>query len=305
MSYDHILDELEITTDPFALCELKGECDLGLGRDASATLHYILSGEGEIMLHGRAALRVERGTLVLIPALQNHSLRSYGTVRDPLPDCKPAALNLARLLAEDQNGQNGQMTALCAHVTVGLRGVADMIDLVREPLVERVVAENPLHHTLAALLREVSTPGLGSRAMIRALLMQCMIDMLRRRLSTPGTALHWMAALADPTIWHALRQMLDAPGDPHSVESLAASTGMSRSAFAKRFADAYGSGPMELLRDLRMRHAGHLLSTTDLPVKRVAELVGFASRSAFTRMFEVKTGQSPRAFRAACRETIR
>jgi transcriptional regulator GlxA family with amidase domain len=55
---------------------------------------------------------------------------------------------------------------------------------------------------------------------------------------------------------------------------------------------------MELLRDLRMKRAGYLLEKTDLPVKRVAELVGFASRSAFTRAFEANTGQSPRDFRA-------
>ena len=106
-----------------------------------------------------------------------------------------------------------------------------------------------------------------------------------------------MAALADPSLWNALRLMLDALGDPHSVESLADSVGMSRAAFAKRFADACGSGPIELLRDLRMHRAAHLLSTTDLPVKRIADLVGFASRSSFTRTFEAKTDQSPRSFR--------
>ncbi|MBW4707388.1 AraC family transcriptional regulator [Roseobacter sp. YSTF-M11] len=302
MGYEHIFDELEISTDPFALCELRGACDLGLGRDASATLHYILAGEGEIRLHGRPPLQVTNGTLVLVPAMQSHALHSFGTRGEPLPECKPAALNLSRLLAMSDTAVDGQMIALCAHVTVGLRGIADIVDLVRMPLIEHVARARHMRSAMQTLLEEVANPGLGSRAMIRVLLMQCMIEMLRKRLGAEDGSLHWMAALSDPSVWNALRQMLDAPDDAHSVDSLAQSVRMSRSAFAKRFSDAYGSGPMKLLRDLRMRRAGVLLTRSDLPVKRIAELVGFSSRSAFTRTFENTTGQSPRAFRAAQKE---
>ena len=154
-----------------------------------------------------------------------------------------------------------------------------------------------LEAPLRRLVEEITEPGFGSRAMIRALLLQCMIDLLRRRLGAGDPALGWMGALKDRSLWLALRRMLDAPGDPHSVDSLAAEAGMSRSTFAKRFADAYGRGPMELLRDLRMRHAATLLAETDLPVKRIAEMAGFRSRSAFTRTFEALIGASPRAFR--------
>ena len=132
--------------------------------------------------------------------------------------------------------------------------------------------------------------------MIRALLLECMIQLLRKRLLARDPALNWMAALIDQGLWNALRLMLDKPGDPHNVDSLAAAAGMSRSSFAERFSDAYGSGPMKLLRDLRMRLAGSLLEQSELPVKRIAELVGFQSRSAFTRTFDSVTGKSPREF---------
>ena len=166
-------------------------------------------------------------------------------------------------------------------------------------MIENVSSPSQMRPALQALLGEISNPQPGSRAMIRALLMQSMIQMLRKRLANDENGLRWMAALADHTIWNALKAMLDNPGDNHTVETLAESVSMSRAAFAKRFAEAYGSGPMELLRDLRMRRAGHLLEKTDLPVKRVADLVGFSSRSAFTRAFEAKTGQSPSDFRTS------
>jgi len=54
---------------------------------------------------------------------------------------------------------------------------------------------------------------------------------------------------------------------------------------------------IELLRDLRMRVAADLLANSGLPVKRIAEQVGFASRSAFARAFALHAGVSPRGFR--------
>ncbi len=298
MSYEHIFNELEISTDPFALCELRGACKLGLGREPTATLHYVLSGTGEITLRGRNPVKISRGSLVLIPAMQSHSLRSFGDNSDPFPACRPAELDLARLLHSAEHASKGQLTALCSHITIGLRGAKDIVDLVREPMVECVSPGSRIEQPLTRLLEEVSSPGLGSRAMIRAILLECMIDMLRLRLAAQDQALAWMAALKDPSVWAALRLMLDEPGQAHTVASLAEAVGMSRPAFAKRFSDAYGNGPMELLRDLRMRMAGALLKETDLPVKRVAQMAGFSSRSAFSRMFEAKTGQSPRSFRA-------
>lgn len=299
MPYEHIFNELEIHTDPFALCELHGKCDLGLSRNHSATLHYILSGKGKLLLKGRTPIHLTQGTLVLIPALQTHTLHSHGGKGDPFPTCKPAELNLARHLSRAKDSKDDeQLVALCAHVTIGLRGVKDIIDLIREPIVELVKEGSQIETPLCRLVGEISNPKLGSRAMIRAILLECMIDLLRERIEAKDQALTWMAALKDKSVWSALRLMLDAPGDNHTVESLANTVGMSRSSFAKRFSDAYGNGPMELLRDLRMRLAGSLLSDTDLPVKKIAAMVGFQSRSSFTRMFEKKSGMSPRTFRA-------
>jgi len=300
MNYEHIFDELEISTDPFALCQLKGACHMGLPGDSSATLHYILSGDGQVSLPGRPPLAVSSGSMVLIPAMKSHSLHSFGTLSDPVPVCQPAAVNLSHHLAgeDDQHAITGQLIALCSHLTVGLRGASDIISLIRQPLVEHVTESSPIKPLMSALLQEISNPGIGSRAMMRTILTQCMIELLRKRLVARDETLAWMAALRDSSIWNALRAMLDTPGDNHTVESLADSVGMSRSAFAKRFLETYGSGPMELLRDLRMRLAGSLLRETEFPVKRIAEIVGFSSRSAFSRTFEAKTGQGPKAFRA-------
>ena len=299
MSFEHIFDEMDIQSEPFALCELQGQCSLGLGSQSGATLHYILSGQGEIVFSSRPPIKIQRGTLVLVPTIEAHTLRSYGSKGKPIPKCHPAELDLANhLVGETTTDSPESLLAICSHISVSLKGASGLIDLIREPLVEKVNKDEALQSSVEKLLQELSSPSLGSKAMVRALLLECMIHLLRKRINDKDPALNWMAALVDEKLWVALKQMLDKPSENHSVESLAAIAGMSRSSFAAHFSKAYNKGPMELLRELRMNHAAMLLSTTDTPVKRVAELANFKSRSAFSRKFSEYTGVSPKQFRA-------
>ncbi|MEM9278578.1 MAG: AraC family transcriptional regulator [Pseudomonadota bacterium] len=297
MDTDFILNQMETVAEPFALCQLHGNGELGLDKTPSATLHYVLAGRGEIILPGQKPIELQKGSLILIPALSGHVIRSFGKPGDPLPVCRPAELNLANFIDGDEGQQEEQLIAICSRVSLSLRSLHNLIDLVRVPIVQNVNDESFLALPIQAILHELAAPGPGSMAMIRTLLLACTIDMLRQRLATGDESLRWMSALRDTGLWTALQHMLDAPGEDHSLESLATVSGMSRSTFAKRFADAYGSGPMELLRDLRMQRAAANLIETDIPVKRIAEMSGFRSRSAFTRAFEATTGASPQAFR--------
>ncbi len=294
--HDRILSELEISADPFAICALEGACSLGLGRVPRATLHYVLGGQGELRLPGHAPLRLAPGRLVLVPAAMRHSLCNMGGGQVGVPACEPAGLDLEAHIARGEAG--GNMVVLCSTISLGLRGAHGLIDLLRVPLSLDVATSAIAAQAMEALLSEMSTARAGARAMVRALLLQCMIEMLRQRLEERDPAVTWLAGLADPGLWRALHAMLDDPGAPHGVESLAEVAGMSRSRFAERFQAAYGQGAMGFLRALRLARAAQMLSEGREPVKRVAQKVGFASRSAFTRAFIEAWGQSPRAFRA-------
>ena len=100
----------------------------------------------------------------------------------------------------------------------------------------------------------------------------------------------------------ALDVMLDAPEQPHTLESVAKAAGMSRSAFSERFGQAFGRSAMELLREVRLDRGAELLRATELSVQAVAEKVGFSSRSHFSRAFRGKYGVDPAGFRAAARD---
>lgn len=299
MLVTRILDELEVVTDPFAVCELQGKCDLGVGRLAGVALHYILAGEGEIIFKNRNSVQLQPGSLVLIPAYEFHILRGRGCNSSLLPECFPAELGLKHHVASAPNSNPAdKLLAVCSRIHVTLRGSQGLIDLVRDPLIETTITDDAMTALLKRMITELSTPQLGSQAMVRTLMLECMIHLFRTRLVAQDTTLKWMSALSDEKLWNALRTMLDQPGDLHSVESLADIAGMSRSTFARRFSDSYGAGPMDLLRNLRMKKAATLLESSSLPVKRIAAMVGFHSRSAFHRAFTRCNGKSPREFRS-------
>ena len=73
---------------------------------------------------------------------------------------------------------------------------------------------------------------------------------------------------------------------------MAERTGLSRSAFFKRFNELSGQSPGQVLLALRMHRACALLRA-DASVAEVAAAVGYQSTAAFTRAFHKATGQQP------------
>jgi len=93
-----------------------------------------------------------------------------------------------------------------------------------------------------------------------------------------------------------LVQLIEQPGQAWTLESMAACTGLSRSAFFKRFNELAGQSPGQVLLALRMRHASQLLQAGNT-VEQVGAQVGYQSVAAFTRAFAKAVGVQPGAYR--------
>lgn len=97
-------------------------------------------------------------------------------------------------------------------------------------------------------------------------------------------------------------QRIDADSaSPMSLETLAASSGLSLFHFLRVFAQVLGVTPHQYLVRCRLRHAARLLADDDRPVTDVAMDVGFNDLSNFVRTFHRVAGASPRDFRRAAR----
>jgi transcriptional regulator GlxA family with amidase domain len=101
----------------------------------------------------------------------------------------------------------------------------------------------------------------------------------------------------DEHVEKALRLMRAELGKHWTVSSLARQVGLSRPAFARRFAVSTGQSPLKYLTRARMARAAQLLVETDWGLARVGVSVGYDSEFAFNRAFKRVHHVSPGAFR--------
>jgi len=101
-----------------------------------------------------------------------------------------------------------------------------------------------------------------------------------------------------------LQYMADHLSEPMTRDSLASLVSLSSSRFYAAFRSAFGIGPWDYLRDLRMRKAEQLLITTDDAVGEIGAQCGFGDPFHFSRLFRSTHGISPSAYRARVRESL-
>lgn len=83
------------------------------------------------------------------------------------------------------------------------------------------------------------------------------------------------------------------------VGDLADAAAMSRSGLQRKMKQALGVTPLDFLREARIKHACHLLRTTQLTVGEVAYSSGFSDPKYFSRCFKASVGQSPTEYKSA------
>ena len=186
---------------------------------------------------------------------------------------------------------------VCGQISASYEGALGLFELFQTPIIEAFPHGSVLHQSFELMLAEVARPGLATQAMTEVLMKHCLIVLLRQHLAGAPDNSPLLMAMQEPKLARAVLAVLEKPGEPYTVESLAGLAGMSRASFADRFSQVFGQAPMDFVQGVRLRIAARLLTTTDLPIKVVAGAVGYASRSAFSRAFETVYGAGPVDFR--------
>lgn len=109
-------------------------------------------------------------------------------------------------------------------------------------------------------------------------------------------------ALRNPRLHAALSALHAEPSRAWTVKALAQAAAMSRSVFARRFAEGLGMPPMAYTAAVRMHLARRRLETEQVPIGLLAEQLGYRSDRAFRQAFQRSVGSSPRAWRRQQRE---
>ena len=148
-----------------------------------------------------------------------------------------------------------------------------------------------LHNTVQALASEMAEQAPGSGVVATRLAEVLLIQILRAHMaSEPQRNRGWLRAVFDPQLGTALSAINERLDTPWTVESLAETAGMSRSAFAARFKELLGQTPLEYVTGWRMQKAMQLLEQRDKKLIDVARSVGYESDAAFSKAFKRVVG---------------
>lgn len=295
---DKLLANLAVDVEPFALCLLSAGWRLALPAPANVTIHFVLEGHGAVRGPDGVAHAVAPFWLIVVPARTKHVLESG---EDPererrleaLPEAQPA-IRIVAGAADDPS-----LTVACGTVRVRYGSSLGLFDHLHEVLAVDLSVFPDARLAIEGILAEQARPSPGGSAMTAALMTQCLVYLFRQLYGRPQS-LPWLSALEDPRLARAIDRILEDPGANHTVESLADTASMSRSAFAERFTVAFERSPMSLVQHVRMQRAYQLLRQRgSLSIDEVAGCVGYSSRSHFSRAFKKHHGISPTACRAA------
>jgi AraC-like DNA-binding protein len=156
-----------------------------------------------------------------------------------------------------------------------------------------------LDRLMQLTLAEARDPAPGGESVRLRLSELMFVEVIRSYLAgLPPEQAGWLAGLRDEYVGRALALLHERPAHGWTLDELAAEVGMSRSAFADRFARLVGEPPIQYLGRWRMQMAARLLADGTAKVAAVALEVGYDSEAAFSRAFKKLVGVSPAAWRA-------
>jgi AraC-like DNA-binding protein len=303
---DSLLNALDVSFVTLTECLVSSGYRLDMGGINAPGIHYNLLGKGQFIVDNEQPIDIVPHTLIIVPPMSPSRIEVAGKTPSV-----PLMVVDARTQAKGQTISGGtirrfvagnvelpEVLLICGFFRTSYGGATDLFANLTGPIVEQFDSADMLDTRLEMALKELVAQEIGAKAMSAALLKQVIVSLLRRSLSSLNLWVERFSILSDSRITRAFAEMAGHPGVNHTVNSLAQTACMSRSAFFARFAELIGRSPMDILRDLRLRQAALQLTATKLTIDQIAGNSGYVSRSSFVRAFRKAYDADPSEYRA-------
>lgn len=292
-----ILEVLELQGTVYFQADFEAPWGMAISQKDVAAFHIVAKGSCWLRCPTHEPIPLERGSIVLIPDGGPHEL-----VHSPEGEALPAEVVVGAIADRPSTTTSSRATNLiCGHFSY---------EHELHPFFKSL--PSPLHVNTnrderAAWIRVASELATyqahrdrpGSRVVLdrlaEALLLQTLVLFLDQTPHPEG----FVAAAAEPRIGRALAAIHAATEHGWSLQELAETAGMSKSAFSETFRSLVGETPMRYLARWRMLAARKLLRRDALTVAQVATRVGYQSEFAFSKAFKRFYGRSPGQARRA------
>jgi AraC family transcriptional regulator, alkane utilization regulator len=297
-----VLQSVHLHSTLYCRARLSAPWGLAVPHRDAAVFHIVTQGTCWLRIEGMAVpIRLAAGELVILPHGDAHSVTD--DLDSPVTRLEDFAV---RYHAEPNAGGYGEGQGAAAMLVCG------GLELEEYPA-------NPLYSLLPIYLRAPIHPGNtsawideivklvaaeagasepGAEAVIQRLSEVLFIRTVRTYLRASADERRgWLAALKDPEIGRALAVIRHQPEQAWTIAALAREVGLSRSAFAAKFAELVGEPPVQYLTRIRMTKGAMLLRTQSAPLSAVARAVGYDSDVTFSKAFKRWLGMAPGAYR--------
>lgn len=270
-----------------------------------ARFHFAHRGEALVRIAGQAApVTLAQGDLVIIPHGTAHVLSCRHTGPDealPLDDVlERSGFPGHGTLVWGGDGNPRDTQLICGHFALAEGSRHLLFDRLPPFIHIRGYGEEAgswLEATLRVIGAEAGGARLGGDLIALKMSEAIFAQAIRAHIEQSRDGESGIAGFADPHLSRALAAFHRAPAAAWSVAALAREAGLSRTGFAERFAQRLGMTPMGYVTAWRMQIAREALADRGLSVVEAAEVSGYASESAFSRVFKKEIGISPAAFR--------
>jgi AraC-like DNA-binding protein len=269
----------------------------------SVSVHTIVAGEAHLWADApEQAIRLVSGDIVLVrESIQHQMAHAPGEACVPFADLVLDATRRRRLAA----GDGPSTVFFCGAYDFEGDLCRSMLDALPATFRLRPASGSTLRATMDLLGREMLRDEPGQQALLDRLLDVALVQVLREHFNAGDlSAPAWFRASGDPHVGPALRALHADPARHWTVADLAAESAMSRSAFARRFTELLGLGPLAYLTDWRMALARERLRDTDDRLAAIARYLGYGSEFAFAAAFKRHHGAAPGRWRAATRAAM-
>lgn len=294
-----LLDTLRIARLTYGRFELGAPWGLRLPDRDAAHIIVLVSGRALLEADGRRdPVALSAGDLALLPRAGASVLRdTAGSTSHTLGADEWEKIRTHEPITLGGDGGRTTLLAGAFQLRDARRGSLRLVSRCVHIRADNPTASPWLVPTIQQLSRESTSRQAGAATVMSRLIEVLLVQTLRSLAVGEHCRRHQLRALTDPQIGEALALIHAQPDRQWTVETLAASVALSRSAFAARFKSLVGASPFDYLVSWRMTTACTLLSETDLGIAAIAHRVGYQSEASFNRAFKRSSGLTPGTYR--------
>lgn len=242
--------------------------------DSLGYIHLLRSGDLTINTQGKAPMRLMEPSLIFYMNPTSHQLHP-GTLGADL---------------------------VCASFDFG-HGLKNPLAQALPDVIILKLADTPsLNASLGLLFSEANRSQSGQKPILDRIIEIIIIQLIRELIEQQHLQLGLLAGLCEPQLSKAILAIHNEPANAWTLNTLADTAGMSRAHFAQKFRETVGTTPGQYLSGWRIAVAQSLLRKGK-PLQLIADAVGYANTSAFSRAFTGHVGTSPAVWRKQCIST--